>query len=47
LRFPFHRLGGIAQPCRASDLAGKILNVEIDSDVAGNGSGGQILPYAP
>lgn len=29
-------LAGIAQPCLASDVTGKVLNLEIDSDIAGN-----------
>ena len=29
-------LAGISQPCLASDVTGKIVNIEIDSDIAGN-----------
>jgi hypothetical protein len=29
-------LAGLAQPCLASDVTGKVTNLEIDSDIAGN-----------
>ncbi len=36
LAFSLALLAGLAQPCLASDVTGKIVSLEIDSDIAGN-----------